>query len=86
MGRLVSQEQGLPVMQGVARATTAEASEPKPVAMGYAAVLYQSGLPLSAIARQLGVSKQAVHQQLAKQGVPRRARGGNQGSHSRHRR
>lgn len=45
--------------------------------------LYQSGLTLRECAAALKVSFQAVHQVLQRAGVPRRGRGGNQGSHSR---
>jgi transposase len=45
--------------------------------------LYQSGLALRECAAALKVSFQAVHQILQRAGVPRRGRGGNQGSHSR---
>ena len=45
--------------------------------------LYDQGLSLRAIAKQIGCSHQAVHVMLVRMGVPRRPRGGNQGSHSR---
>lgn len=48
--------------------------------------LYESGLTLRECAAALKVSFQAVHQILQRAGVPRRGRGGNQGSHSRRRR
>jgi IS30 family transposase len=48
--------------------------------------LYAEGMSLRMIADQLGKSRQAIQQLLARMGVARRPRGGNQGSHSRHRR
>jgi transposase len=47
--------------------------------------LYQSGLSIRAVADMVGVTPQAVHSMLQRTGVERRPRGGNQGSHSRHR-
>lgn len=49
------------------------------------ATLYQSGLSIHAVAELIGVSPQAVHSMLQRMGVQLRPRGGNQGSHSRHR-
>jgi transposase-like protein len=49
------------------------------------ATLYQSGLSIHAVSELIGVSPQAVHSMLQRMGVQLRARGGNQGSHSRHR-
>jgi len=46
--------------------------------------LYEQGLSLRAVAKTLGCTHQAVHDLLKRMGVPRRSRGGNQGSHSRH--
>jgi DNA invertase Pin-like site-specific DNA recombinase len=46
--------------------------------------MYARGLSLRAIAKELGCTHQAVHELLARMGIPRRPRGGNQGSHSRH--
>lgn len=46
--------------------------------------LYESGLSVRQIAAQVGVTFQAVQSMLARMGVPRRPRGGNQGPHSRH--
>lgn len=46
--------------------------------------LYESGLSVRQIAAQIGVTFQAVQSMLARMGVPRRPRGGNQGPHSRH--
>jgi len=48
--------------------------------------LYATGLTLRQIGAALGVTYQAVHSMLERMGVPRRPRGGNQGSHSRRRR
>jgi transposase len=48
--------------------------------------LYQSGHTTRQIAERLGISYQAVHQMLQRLDVPLRPRGGNMGSHSRHRR
>lgn len=45
--------------------------------------MYDAGLSLRQIAAALGITYQAVHQILVRSGVPRRPRGGNQGSHSR---
>jgi predicted DNA-binding protein YlxM (UPF0122 family) len=47
--------------------------------------MYAKGLTLRQIAEKLGVTHQAVHQQLTRAGVPMRPRGGNTGAHSRHR-
>jgi transposase len=47
--------------------------------------LYTEGMTLRAIAKRYGVSYQAIHIMLCRMGVPRRPRGGNQGSHSRRR-
>lgn len=47
--------------------------------------LYQHGHTIRDIARAVGVTFQAVHALLVKAGVPRRPRGGNTRSHSRHR-
>lgn len=47
--------------------------------------LYESGLSVRQISAQVGVTFQAVQSMLARMGVPRRPRGGNQGPHSRHR-
>ena len=47
--------------------------------------LYRSGLSVRQIAKEIGVSFQAVHSMLERMGIPRRQRGGNTGSHSRHR-
>lgn len=52
----------------------------------FVADLYCKGLTIRRIAELLGVSSQNVHKLLTKAGVPRRPRGGNTGSHSRHRR
>ena len=46
--------------------------------------LYEQGLSLRAVARELGCTHQAVHDLLKRMGVSRRPPGGNQGSHSRH--
>lgn len=46
--------------------------------------LYESGLSVRQISAQVGVTFQAVQSMLARMGVPRRPRGGNQGPHSRH--
>jgi transposase len=48
--------------------------------------MYQDeGKSIRQIAAELGVTFQAVQSLLARMGVPRRPRGGNTGSHSRHR-
>lgn len=47
--------------------------------------LYEVGMSLRQMATQLGKSHQSIQQMLARMGVPRRPAGGNQGSHSRHR-
>jgi len=44
------------------------------------------GKSIRQIAAELGVTFQAVQSLLVRMGVPRRPRGGNTGSHSRHRR
>jgi transposase len=46
--------------------------------------LYRSGLSLRLVAKEVGVSFQAVHSMLRRIGVPLRSRGGNTGGHSRH--
>jgi transposase-like protein len=46
--------------------------------------LYDSGLTMRAVAAVIGVSHQAIHRMLWRAGHPRRMRGGNTGSHSRH--
>ena len=46
--------------------------------------LYDSGLSMRAVAAEMGVSHQAIHRMLWRAGHPRRMRGGNTGSHSRH--
>jgi transposase-like protein len=46
--------------------------------------MYDSGLTMREIAAKMGVSHQAIHQMLWRAGHPRRMRGGNTGSHSRH--
>jgi len=46
--------------------------------------LYDSGLTMRAVAAIMGVSHQAIHRMLWRAGHPRRIRGGNTGSHSRH--
>jgi transposase len=46
--------------------------------------LYERGLSLRAVAKQLGITHQAVHDLLRRMGIQRRPPGGNQGSHSRH--
>lgn len=48
------------------------------------ASLYNSGLSIRAIATIAGVSFQAVHSMLKRMNVEMRQRGGNSGSHSRH--
>lgn len=45
---------------------------------------YSSGLSIREIAEIAGVSFQAVHSMLKRMGMPMRQRGGNSGSHSRH--
>lgn len=47
--------------------------------------LYAQGLSMRAVARELGISFQAVHGLLVRMGATRRRRGGNQGQHSRRR-
>ena len=47
--------------------------------------MYEAGLSLRQIAARIGVSFQAVHGMLRRAGVAVRDRGGNTGSHSRHR-
>lgn len=49
------------------------------------AALYRSGLSIRAVAGEVGVTFQAVHSMLRRMGVKLRGRGGNTGSHSRHR-
>ena len=46
---------------------------------------YREGVPLSQLAEQYGVSKETIRQLLLARGVPLRNRGGNTGTHSRHR-
>jgi transposase-like protein len=46
--------------------------------------LYDSGMTMRAVAVVMGVSHQAIHRMLWRAGHPRRMRGGNTGSHSRH--
>lgn len=48
--------------------------------------LYLSGLTVREVAREVGVTFQAVHSMLVRMGVSLRPRGGNNGPHSRHRR
>lgn len=48
--------------------------------------MYQSGMTLRDVAARIGVSYQAVYQLLKRSGIPVRPRGGNTGTHSRHRR
>lgn len=47
--------------------------------------LYQAGKSIREIAVELKCSFQNIHGMLLRLGIPRRPRGGNQGSHSRHR-
>lgn len=49
-----------------------------------AVALYKGGLNLRQIAVRLNITHQAVHRILQRSGVELRARGGNQGGHSRH--
>lgn len=46
--------------------------------------LYNEGLNLQQVGEAVGISKQAVYQHLKAAGVPRRMRGGNTHSGSRH--
>jgi transposase-like protein len=46
--------------------------------------MYDSGMSMRAVAAAMGVSHQAIHRMLWRAGHPRRMRGGNTGSHSRH--
>jgi transposase-like protein len=46
--------------------------------------MYDSGMTMRAVAAVMGVSHQAIHRMLWRAGHPRRMRGGNTGSHSRH--
>jgi IS30 family transposase len=48
-------------------------------------MLYVSGLSVREIGIQTGRTHQAVHSMLQRMGIPLRKRGGNTGSHSRHR-
>jgi len=48
--------------------------------------MYKEGYTIRRIAEDLGISYQAVHAMLKRIGVELRPRGGNFGSHSRHRR
>jgi hypothetical protein len=48
--------------------------------------MYESGMKLRDIAAAMNVTFQCVHQILVRMGVTMRPRGGNTGSHSRHRR
>lgn len=47
--------------------------------------LYLQGMSVRAVAREVGVTFQAVHAMLVRAGIYRRPPGGNQGAHSRHR-
>lgn len=47
--------------------------------------LYDAGLSLRAVAARVGVTYQAVHSMLQRMGASLRPPGGNNGSHSRHR-
>lgn len=47
--------------------------------------LYETGLSMRDVAREVNVTFQAVHSMLVRAGVYRRPRGGNTGPHSRHR-
>jgi hypothetical protein len=72
------------------QANTGPIGEPITEPMGsfdpvLASDLYQRGYPLSALATLWGTSKERVRRALLAQGIPMRGRGGNQGSHSRHR-
>lgn len=49
-----------------------------------AAMLYRSGLSLRDCGERMGITFQAVYGLLKRHGVPLRDRGGNRGSHSRH--
>lgn len=51
-----------------------------------AARLYKQGLSLRQVAEIMGITHQGVVYLLEAAGVERRSRGGNTGSHSRHRR
>jgi transposase len=42
------------------------------------------GLSIRQVAERMGVTFQAVQSMLARRGIPRRPRGGNTGTHSRH--
>lgn len=46
--------------------------------------LYEKGLSIREVAKLLGITFQAVHAMLLRSGVTPRPRGGNTGSHSRH--
>lgn len=46
--------------------------------------LYESGLSIRQVAAHVGTSYQAVQAMLKRIGIQRRPPGGNQGSHSRH--
>lgn len=46
---------------------------------------YEAGASQAEVARQFGVTRQAICQILKREGVETRPRGGNQGGHSRHR-
>ena len=46
---------------------------------------YRDGVPLRQLAEQYSVSKETIRQLLLARGVPLRGRGGNTGTHSRHR-
>ncbi len=48
--------------------------------------MYEAGMSLRQIGTRLGISFQAVHAMLLRAGVQMRGKGGNTGSHSRHRR
>lgn len=46
--------------------------------------MYESGMSIRAVADVMMVTPQAVQSMLSRMGQPRRPRGGNRGSHSRH--
>lgn len=47
--------------------------------------MYLAGMSIREIAEAVNTTHQAVHGLLERMGIPRRPRGGNTGSHSRHR-
>jgi DNA-binding CsgD family transcriptional regulator len=68
-----------------ARRRTEEVQRQQAAHREQVAAMYRSGMNTSQIAAVFGCSRQAISHLLRKHGVIMRPRGGNTGSHSRHR-